>query len=91
MYCQRWKTFQGVESLAGLSLLLIFLSLWLSVNNILFMLPQDKPDGTLRKFYEVITQVGGEFLKTITGLKNVTLLAPSNEAWIEANLDELMK
>lgn len=52
---------------------------------------QDKPDGTLRKFYEVITQVGGEFMKTITDLKNVTLLAPSNEAWIEANLDELMK
>lgn len=30
-------------------------------------------------------------MKTITSLKNVTLLAPSNEAWIEANLDELMK
>lgn len=30
-------------------------------------------------------------MKTITDLKNVTLLAPSNEAWIEANLDELMK
>lgn len=30
-------------------------------------------------------------MKTITNLKDVTLLAPSNEAWMEANLDELMQ
>lgn len=76
----------------------LLLLLSFNLHNWTFNLPsmpiiiyQDKQDGTLRKFYEVIMQVGGEFMKTITDLKNVTLLAPSNEAWIDANLDELMK
>lgn len=42
---------------------------------------QEKEDGPLFKFYEVIMDVGGEFMQTINSMRDVTLFAPSNEAW----------
>jgi hypothetical protein len=44
-------------------------------------LPQEKEDGPLFKFYEVIMDVGGEFMQAINSMRDVTLFAPSNEAW----------
>ncbi|KAG5673151.1 hypothetical protein PVAND_003219 [Polypedilum vanderplanki] len=42
---------------------------------------EEKEDGPLFKFYEVIMDVGGEFMQAINNMKEVTLFAPSNEAW----------
>ncbi|CAO1432098.1 unnamed protein product [Diamesa tonsa] len=42
---------------------------------------EEKEDGPLFKFYEVIMDVGGEFMQTINSMRDVTLFAPSNEAW----------
>ncbi|CRK94485.1 CLUMA_CG007991, isoform A, partial [Clunio marinus] len=42
---------------------------------------EEKEDGPLFKFYEVIMDVGGEFMTTINSMRDVTLFAPSNEAW----------
>ncbi|XP_055681274.1 fasciclin-1 isoform X2 [Lutzomyia longipalpis] len=52
---------------------------------------EDKDDGPLNKFYEVIMKVGSDFMQSINGMKNVTLFAPSNEAWATSNLDNLIK
>ncbi|XP_055716286.1 fasciclin-1-like isoform X2 [Phlebotomus papatasi] len=52
---------------------------------------EDKDDGPLKKFYEVIMKVGSDFMQSINGMKNVTLFAPSNEAWATSNLDNLIK
>ncbi|XP_059609328.1 fasciclin-1-like isoform X2 [Phlebotomus argentipes] len=52
---------------------------------------EDKEDGPLNKFYEVIMKVGSDFMQSINGMKNVTLFAPSNEAWATSNLDNLIK
>lgn len=56
--------------------LIKFLPLSLPPNN-----KQEKEDGPLFKFYEVIMDVGGEFMQTINSMRDVTLFAPSNEAW----------
>ncbi|CAH1730246.1 unnamed protein product [Chironomus riparius] len=42
---------------------------------------KEKEDGPLFKFYEVIMDVGGEFMQAINSMRDVTLFAPSNEAW----------
>ncbi|GAB0092810.1 fasciclin-1 [Sergentomyia squamirostris] len=52
---------------------------------------EDKDDGPLNKFYEVIMKVGSNFMQSINGMKNVTLFAPSNEAWANSNLDNMIK
>jgi hypothetical protein len=53
---------------------------------------QEKEDGPLYKFYEVIMDYGGEFMQTINNLKGpVTLFAPSNEAWSHPTLNNIIR
>ncbi|XP_036324308.1 fasciclin-1 isoform X4 [Rhagoletis pomonella] len=42
---------------------------------------QDNENGALRKFYDVIMDNGGEVLTDISNLGEITILAPSNDAW----------
>jgi uncharacterized surface protein with fasciclin (FAS1) repeats len=50
---------------------------------------QDQEDGPLYKFYNKIRDEGGDFLNEITRSGDVTLFAPSNQAWSTANIDKL--
>jgi fasciclin 1 len=56
-----------------------------------FLKMQEKEDGPLYKFYEVIMDTGGEFMQGINNLRDVTLLAPSNEAWNNPNLKNIIR
>ncbi|XP_017464852.1 PREDICTED: fasciclin-1 isoform X3 [Rhagoletis zephyria] len=42
---------------------------------------KDNENGALRKFYDVIMDNGGEVLTDISNLGEITILAPSNDAW----------
>lgn len=56
-------------------------------------LPQDKEEGPLSKFYQVIQDsgtVGKDFLRAIDKTQKITLFAPSNEAWDDGNLKNLL-
>ncbi|XP_017464845.1 PREDICTED: fasciclin-1 isoform X1 [Rhagoletis zephyria] len=46
-----------------------------------FKLMNDNENGALRKFYDVIMDNGGEVLTDISNLGEITILAPSNDAW----------
>jgi len=48
---------------------------------------QDLDSGPLNKFYYKIRDEGGDFMQLITRMRNLTLFAPSNEAWSTANVD----
>ncbi|SPP82843.1 blast:Fasciclin-1 [Drosophila guanche] len=48
-------------------------------------------NGALRKFYEVIMDNGGEVLDDITNLSEVTILAPSNDAWNASLIENLLR
>jgi uncharacterized surface protein with fasciclin (FAS1) repeats len=50
---------------------------------------QDQEDGPLFKFYNKIRDEGGDFMHEITRSGDVTLFAPSNQAWSTANIDNL--
>ncbi|XP_055384345.1 fasciclin-1-like isoform X2 [Condylostylus longicornis] len=52
---------------------------------------QDEENGALHKFYETIMDIGGEVLGEIASLPNVTILAPSNEAWDNANINNVIR
>nr|CAD7432009.1 unnamed protein product [Timema monikensis] len=52
---------------------------------------EEKEDGPLFKFYEVILDVGGDFMNKITNMRDLTLFAPSNEAWADSNLNNLIR
>lgn len=57
-------------------------------------MPQEKEEGPLSKFYQVIQDsgtVGKDFLRTIDKAQKVTLFAPSNEAWDDGNLKNLLR
>ncbi|XP_059487719.1 fasciclin-1 isoform X2 [Neocloeon triangulifer] len=51
----------------------------------------EKEDGPLNKLYEVIMDHGGEFMTQITNMKSLTLFAPSNAAWENANLNNILQ
>uniref|UniRef100_A0A1B6D4C3 FAS1 domain-containing protein n=1 Tax=Clastoptera arizonana TaxID=38151 RepID=A0A1B6D4C3_9HEMI len=51
----------------------------------------DREDGPLYKFYEVIRDVDGDFMERITKMKDVTLFAPSNSAWRDSKLTNLLQ
>ncbi|XP_065337193.1 fasciclin-1 isoform X2 [Cloeon dipterum] len=51
----------------------------------------EKEDGPLNKLYEVIMDHGGEFMTQITNMKSLTLFAPSNAAWANANLNNILQ
>ncbi|XP_034488533.1 fasciclin-1 isoform X2 [Drosophila innubila] len=48
-------------------------------------------NGALRKFYEVIMDAGGEVLDGIAKMSEVTILAPSNEAWNVSSIDNIVR
>ncbi|CAG9559964.1 unnamed protein product [Danaus chrysippus] len=53
----------------------------------------EKEDGPLCKFYEVIMDLGehNQFLNELTLAKDITLFAPSNEAWNEPNVQNIIR
>ncbi|XP_017962900.1 fasciclin-1 isoform X7 [Drosophila navojoa] len=48
-------------------------------------------NGALRKFLEVIMDSGGAVLDGINNLSEVTILAPSNEAWNTSSIDNIVR
>uniref|UniRef100_U5EXZ7 Putative fasciclin 1 n=1 Tax=Corethrella appendiculata TaxID=1370023 RepID=U5EXZ7_9DIPT len=52
---------------------------------------EEKEDGPLFKFYEVVVDYGGEFMQTINTLRDVTIFAPSNEAWNNPTLANIIR
>ncbi|XP_037942590.1 fasciclin-1 isoform X3 [Teleopsis dalmanni] len=52
---------------------------------------QDNENGALRKFYEVIMDIGGEVLDDINNMGEVTILAPSNDAWNASSLNNIIR
>ncbi|XP_045765783.1 fasciclin-1 isoform X3 [Maniola jurtina] len=53
----------------------------------------EKEDGPLCKFYEVIMDLGehNQFLNELTLAKDITLFAPSNEAWNEISVQNVIR
>ncbi|KAJ6637756.1 Fasciclin-1 [Pseudolycoriella hygida] len=52
---------------------------------------EEKEDGPLFRFYETIMDFGGEFMQKVNSMKDVTLFAPSNEAWNDPNLLNIIR
>lgn len=54
---------------------------------------KEKEDGPLHKFYEVILDLGehNQFLNELNLAKDITLFAPSNEAWTEPSVQNIMR
>lgn len=54
---------------------------------------QEKEDGPLYKFYEVILDLGAnnQFYNELTLAKDLTLFAPSNEAWAEHSVQNIIR
>jgi uncharacterized surface protein with fasciclin (FAS1) repeats len=52
---------------------------------------QEKEDGPLYKLYEVIMDHGSDFMTRITQMKQLTLFAPSNAAWNNSNLNNILR
>ncbi|XP_017076488.1 fasciclin-1 isoform X2 [Drosophila eugracilis] len=52
---------------------------------------ENAENGALRKFYEVIMDNGGAVLDDINSLSEVTILAPSNEAWNSSNINNVLR
>jgi len=55
------------------------------------ILKENAENGALRKFYEVIMDNGGAVLDDINSLSEVTILAPSNEAWNSSNINNVLR
>lgn len=57
------------------------------------MFQQEKEDGPLCKFYEVIMDLGpnNPFLNELMNAKDLTLFAPSNEAWKEFSVQNIVR
>ncbi|XP_067618516.1 fasciclin-1 isoform X2 [Eurosta solidaginis] len=52
---------------------------------------QDNENGALRKFYDVIMDNGGEVLTDISNLGEITILAPSNDAWEAKEIQNIIR
>ncbi|BES97562.1 Fasciclin domain [Nesidiocoris tenuis] len=52
---------------------------------------EDKEDGPLYKFYEVIRDVEGDFMDRLTTMRELTLFAPSNQAWRDESLTHVLR
>ncbi|XP_041970419.1 fasciclin-1 isoform X7 [Aricia agestis] len=54
---------------------------------------KEKEDGPLCKFYEVIMDLGenNQFLNELTMAKDITLFAPSNDAWNEISVQNIIR
>ncbi|XP_034661754.1 fasciclin-1 isoform X14 [Drosophila subobscura] len=62
-----------------------------TVTDFLKSFKENGENGALRKFYEVIMDNGGEVLDDITNLSEVTILAPSNDAWNASLIENLLR
>ncbi|KAH8306310.1 hypothetical protein KR018_007383 [Drosophila ironensis] len=54
-------------------------------------LQENAENGALRKFYEVIMDNGGAVLDDINNLSEVTILAPSNDAWNSSKINNILR
>ncbi|XP_032305911.1 fasciclin-1 isoform X12 [Drosophila ananassae] len=61
-----------------------------TVTQFLQSFKENSENGALRKFYEVIMDNGGAVLDDINNLSEVTILAPSNEAWNSSKINNLL-
>lgn len=54
---------------------------------------QEKEDGPVCKFYEVIMDLGAnnQFYNELTLAKDITLFAPSNEAWADFSVQNIIR
>ncbi|XP_055381889.1 fasciclin-1-like [Condylostylus longicornis] len=57
----------------------------------LILYDEDNENGALYKFHQAIMETGGDILDDITKSGEVTILAPSNEAWTRSNLTDFSK
>lgn len=59
----------------------------------IFFPQSQKEDGPLYRFYEAImdTEVGRQFIESIKRMRDVTLFAPSNNAWQDDNLKNVLR
>lgn len=55
------------------------------------MLKDNSENGALRQFYEAIMDAGGSVLEGINNLSEVTILAPSNEAWNVSSVNNIVR
>ncbi|XP_026832100.1 fasciclin-1 isoform X3 [Drosophila erecta] len=62
-----------------------------TVTQFLQFMNENAENGALRKFYEVIMDNGGAVLDDINSLTEVTILAPSNEAWNSSNINNVLR
>ncbi|XP_017076490.1 fasciclin-1 isoform X4 [Drosophila eugracilis] len=62
-----------------------------TVTQFLQFMNENAENGALRKFYEVIMDNGGAVLDDINSLSEVTILAPSNEAWNSSNINNVLR
>ncbi|XP_033162025.1 fasciclin-1 isoform X2 [Drosophila mauritiana] len=62
-----------------------------TVTQFLQSFKENAENGALRKFYEVIMDNGGAVLDDINSLTEVTILAPSNEAWNSSNINNVLR
>ncbi|XP_052836689.1 fasciclin-1 isoform X4 [Drosophila gunungcola] len=62
-----------------------------TVTQFLQVCGENAENGALRKFYEVIMDNGGAVLDDINNLSEVTILAPSNEAWNSSNINNVLR
>nr|XP_017004478.1 fasciclin-1 isoform X5 [Drosophila takahashii] len=62
-----------------------------TVTQFLQSFKENAENGALRKFYEVIMDNGGAVLDDINSLSEVTILAPSNEAWNSSNINNVLR
>ncbi|XP_073982724.1 fasciclin 1 Fas1 domain-containing isoform X3 [Rhodnius prolixus] len=52
---------------------------------------EDREDGPLYRFYEVIRDVKGDFMDRLTRMQELTLFAPSNAAWKDKNVAAVLR
>lgn len=52
---------------------------------------QEKEDGPLSKFWEAINDFDPEFVTRMKHMKDLTVFAPSNEAWNDPNLQNIIR
>ncbi|XP_023170219.2 fasciclin-1 isoform X2 [Drosophila hydei] len=62
-----------------------------TVTQFLQFMNDNGENGALRKFLEVIMDAGGAVLDGINNLSEVTILAPSNEAWNTSSIDNIIR
>lgn len=83
----RWKSMKSSLNWSSST----FPTLWRLLK--LDCIKQEKEDGPLCKFYEVIMDLGAnnQYLNELTLAKDVTLFAPSNEAWNDISVQNILR